>query len=362
MPRHCWYRPIFAIGLWIFTLGCDRDSQTSALSIEPPHESPDGIWFDPTRFEQLPIEGQAWESLLAAANSPLPSITVADGNSQANVLVLARALVYCRTGQTHYRDQVFQACEDVIDSEGNRGLDLGRELPAYVFAADLVSLPPPLDERFRRWLDRVRYVELDGGSLISIHEDRPNNWGTHCGAARLAIAAYLNDTIEIGRVARVFHGWLGRRDMYNDFAFGGDRSWHFDSNRPVGINPVDAQKDGHNIDGVLPDDQRRGGPFDWPPSQENYAYEALQGALVQAILLDRHGYDVWEWEDRALLRAFEWLHEEAHFPAIGDDTWQPHVINHFYQTSFPSPTPSRPGKNIGWTDWTHSRNETNEDQ
>ena len=81
-------------------------------------------------------------------------------------------------------------------------------------------------------------------------------------------------------------------------------------------------------------------------------YEGLQGALAQAVILHRAGYDVWEWQDRALLRAFTWLHEQADFPAQGDDTWQPHVINHFYGTSFPAPVPARPGKNVGWTDWT----------
>ena len=59
---------------------------------------------------------------------------------------------------------------------------------------------------------------------------------------------------------------------------------------------------GHSIDGVLPDDQRRGGPFEWPPPRENYVYEALQGATVQAALLSRAGYDAWDWGDQALLR------------------------------------------------------------
>ena len=29
------------------------------------------------------------------------------------------------------------------------------------------------------------------------------------------------------------------------------------------------------------------------------------------------------------------------------------MINHFYGTKFAAPTPSQPGKNMGWTDWTH---------
>jgi hypothetical protein len=67
--------------------------------------------------------------------------------------------------------------------------------------------------------------------------------------------------------------------------------------------------------------------------------------------LRRAGYDVFNWENQALLRAYQWLHEQAGYPAEGDDTWQPHVVNYFYEVSFPAPVPSRPGKNLGWTDW-----------
>ncbi len=107
------------------------------------------------------------------------------------------------------------------------------------------------------------------------------------------------------------------------------------------------------IGGVLADDQRRSGAFRWPPPKENYVYEALQGAVAQAVLLERLGYDSWKWGDRALLRAFEWLHAEADFPAQGDDTWIPHTVNRAYGTKFPAPAPSRPGKGMGFSHWTH---------
>ncbi|MFQ5628171.1 MAG: hypothetical protein ACE5I1_05365, partial [bacterium] len=135
----------------------------------------------------------------------------------------------------------------------------------------------------------------------------------------------------------------------------GDLSWQADPKKPVGINPKGANRGGFSLDGVLPDDQRRAGGFQYPYSKENYVYGALAGALVQAIILHNAGYDVWDWQDKALLRAFEWLHKEARFPAKGDDTWEPHVINYYYGTNFPAPVPARPGKNVGWTDWTHGK-------
>jgi hypothetical protein len=121
----------------------------------------------------------------------------------------------------------------------------------------------------------------------------------------------------------------------------------------VGINPAGCSRDGLSLDGVLPDDQRRGGSFTTSPPKENYVWEALQGLLAQAVVLHRAGYPVFQWQDRALLRAVRWLHQVADYPAEGDDTWQPHIVNHYYGTSFPAPVPARAGKNVGWTDWTH---------
>jgi hypothetical protein len=103
----------------------------------------------------------------------------------------------------------------------------------------------------------------------------------------------------------------------------------------------------------VPDDQGRSGPFEWPPPKENYVYEALQGALLQAVILSRAGHDVWNWEDQALLRAYKWLHSEADYPASGDDTWQPFIVNYYYATNFPTATISRHGKNVAPTCWTH---------
>jgi hypothetical protein len=111
-------------------------------------------------------------------------------------------------------------------------------------------------------------------------------------------------------------------------------------------------KQGHSIDGALPDDMRRGGSFTWPPNHTAYAWEAMQGAIVQAELLYRQGYDTWQWEDQALLRATEFLYSIGWQPT-GDDTWQPYLINARYDTNFPAPASAASGKNMGWTAWTH---------
>ena len=313
-----------------------------------------GIWIGAEEIAALPTSGAAWENLLAEANEPTGTPDLSNQDDDVNVRVLAKALVFARTGNERYRTEVIDACRRAIGTEdGGRTLALGRELAAYVIAADLVGLPPGDDAAFRAWLGAVRFEPLDGRTLVSTHEDRPNNWGTHASASRAAAAVYLGDSADLERVARVFKGWLGDRASYAGFDWG-DLDWQANPSQPVGINPKGATLQGHPVDGVLPDDQRRGGGFSWPPPAENYVWEALQGALATALILSRAGYtDVWSWQDQALLRAVRWLHEQARFPAEGDDTWLPHLVNHHYGTSFPAPVPARPGKNLGWTDWTH---------
>jgi hypothetical protein len=319
-----------------------------------------GLWIGSREVRGLPTSGAAWTRLREVADGNCGTPDLADQESNTNVCIVAKALVFARTGETRYRDDVVSALRTIADAGtySGRALALGRQLGGYAIAADLVQLQrhaPDLDTRFRAKLRELLVTPTTDGprTLVECHERRPNNWGTHCGGARIAVAAYLGDNEELARASRVFRGWLGDRSAYAGFSFGSDLTWHCDANAPVAVNPRGCTKQGVSIDGVLPDDQRRGGSFRVPPPAENYVYEALQGALMQAVILSRHGYDVWNWQDRALLRAFDWLHDVAAYPAEGDDTWQPHIINRVYGRQFPAPVPSRPGKNIGWTDWTH---------
>jgi PKD repeat protein len=354
-PVHTYMEPgEYTVSLTVRSAGGDdtitKDGYVRALDADAV-----GIWTSARELETEPMSGAAWNNVISEANTSTGQPDVSNQDDNTDVRVMAKALVYARTGQETYRTQVIDACMAAIGTEvGGRTLALGRNLIGYVIAADLVGLPAQEDARFRDWLRTCLSETLDGRTLRSTHEDRPNNWGTHAGASRAAAAAYLGDQPELDRCAQVFKGYLGDRSSYAGFTYG-SLSWQADPSKPVGINPKGATRDGHSIDGVLTDDQRRAGDFTWPPPKENYAWEGLQGAVAQALVLHRAGYDVWEWEDQALLRAVTWLHEQCNFPAEGDDTWQPHVVNFFYGSDFPAPVPSRHGKNVGWTDWTHSK-------
>jgi len=320
---------------------------------------PGHLWISRAELAALPTAGAAWDRLNSQAHSNCSTPNLSDQDDSANVCVLAKALVYARTGEAILRIRVVDAIWAIVNSGiyQGRALALGRELAAYPIAADLIDLrnyDPSLDARFRAKLAELLVTPTTDGprNLIECHELRPNNWGTQCGGSRAAVAAYLGDGAQLARVAQVFRGYLGERGAYAAFKFGDDLTWQCDPNQPVGINPAGCRVNGRNLDGVLPDDQRRAGSFTWPAPKENYVYEALQGALVQAVILRRAGYNPFQWGNRALLRAFTWLHDEVNFPAAGDDSWEPHVMNHYYGTNFPAPIPARPGKAVGFTDWT----------
>jgi hypothetical protein len=319
-----------------------------------------GIWMSCEEVEAIPMSGTAWTNLKAKADVSTGTPNLADQEDPVNVRVMAKALVYARTGVESYRTQVISACMAAIGTEkgsGGRTLSLGRELAAYVIAADLVGLPATEDSRFRTWIRQCLTETLEGSggadNLVETHELRPNNWGNHAGCSRAAVAFYLGDKTELDRCAKVFKGYLGDRASYAGFNYGDDLSWQSDPSRPVGINPKGAMISGHSVDGVLPDDQRRAGSFTWPPPKENYVYEGLQGAVAQALILHRAGFPSFDWQDKALLRAFTWLHNVCNFSTTGDDSWEAHLMNYMYASSFPAAVPTTPGKNVGWTDWTH---------
>jgi hypothetical protein len=178
----------------------------------------------------------------------------------------------------------------------------------------------------------------------------------------------VGNTNELKNAAMVFQGYIGNRTAYNDFSYG-DLPYQCTENAPVGINPLGCTKNGENIDGALPDDLRRGqdtcngctvGSWIWPPLVTGYPWEAMQGLLAQAEIFYRAGYDSYEWSDRALLRAAQFLYRissiDSEWIPTGDDEWQVHLLKAAYGSSFEhsGELPARFGKNVGFTDWTHS--------
>jgi hypothetical protein len=357
------------------TVGVDRRRRLAAMAVvgaclvlaapaaaAPPLEP--GIWLSRAEIMQLPEHGAAWDQLRRFADEPAGKPDLSNQDSEADVHVLAAALVYARTGDEQLRSKAAAGVMAAIDTEqGGRTLALARGLVAYVVAADLIDLrdyDPGGAERFASWLAAVRNERLEPASnptLVATHELRPNNWGTHAGASRIAADIYLGDRRDLARAAAVFKGWLGDRATYHGFRYGSDLSWQANPDTPVGVDPPGAVRDGESIDGALPDDMRRGCSMRFPPCPTLYPWEAMEGAAIQAELLSRQGYDAWNWGDQALRRAATFLfalhsrYGQSDWGAPSGHAWVPWLLNARYGTHFPVTTPALPGKGMGFTDW-----------
>lgn len=340
-----------------------------------PGDPPLYIWISDEELAALPASGEAFERVAAAADGDFGPPNVSALNKPHNTSTLAAAMMYVRTGGESYRAKVADAIMSIIGTEytgcrtdecidiGALAVTLGRNLACYAIAADLIDFndyDPVREATFRAWLDAIRYQQWSDGSLVDEDEQRTNNHGRVAGASRVALALYLGDAVDLERAAQVFKGFLGDEAAYDGFSYNHDLSWQADESNPVGINPLGAIKAGHSIDGALPEEMRRGGPFQFPPVYTGYPWGALQGVVVEALLLARQGYDVWNWEDRAILRTVQFLnvlriaHPQDPWWATGDDTWTPWLINWAYSTRFPTDPSIVPGKIMGFTDWTHA--------
>jgi Alginate lyase len=317
----------------------------------PPDPDPDPepagrfLIIDRARLLELPTSGRAWDNLRSwASQTATPNIADQDDKSDTRTLAKALSAVRTDTGL----DEVRSILARVPGTErGGRTLALGRGLGAYVLAADLVGYRDPA---FVAWVDSVRTETLDGRTLISTHEVRPNNWGTHAGASRIAADLYLGDEDDLERAATVFRGWLGERDRYAGFKYG-DLSWQADPAHPVGVNPFRATRDGFDLDGVLPDDLRRGGSFPTIGAAGiSYTWEAMQGVMLATLLLRRNGYpNVILWADAAVRRAY--ARSDRLATPTSDDEWQPWVANELFGDGYPAKFGATPGKGFGFTDW-----------
>lgn len=316
-----------------------------------------GIWTSAAELADKPMAGPAWEAVKQAADNADPNAaTVSDQDSNNNAEILAAGIVYARTGGETYKQKVIAACEKLVNGgkPGDRTLAWARETGAYAMAADLVSYRTP---QFELWLRNMaeNYVASDDRTLLYMFKKRPNNWGTQAFGSLCAIYAYLQDT---PRLIEVHDYWIqaviGPKPP--ELTYGDDISWHVDPNNLRLINPKGAMKQGLNIDGILPDDMRRGGSFQIPPQHTGYAWEVLQGVVAGARILERGGMPIWDVADSAIYRAFyalqvRWENEFGGWKAEGDDLWMLPFVDHAYGTNYAEEQPERVwkhGKNTGW--------------
>jgi hypothetical protein len=197
-----------------------------------------GIWITNQELMALPMKGTGWSPLTAGARQPVGTPNLSDADNHADTLTLAKALVGIRTSNPGLIKEARAAIMAAMGTEAGDSIGIARNLNAFVISADLIGLDPAQDSRFRAWLIKATRNEVysDGRTLVQMNEARPNNWGLMAGASRAAADLYLGDKSDLARVAQVFRGWLGDRNSYAEFKYGGpenDKSWQIDPDRPV---------------------------------------------------------------------------------------------------------------------------------
>ncbi|MFC1481384.1 T9SS type A sorting domain-containing protein [Candidatus Neomarinimicrobiota bacterium] len=316
-----------------------------------------GIWTSAEELANKPMTGIPWEAVKTAADAVNPqSATVSDQDSNNNADILAAAIVYARTGDEAYKTKVVDACQRLVNGEkpDDRTLAWARETGAYAMAADLVGYRTV---EFETWLRNMAevYVATDGRTLLYMFQLRPNNWGTQGFGSLCAIYAYLQDATRLNEVR---DHWIQEvvGPKPDIVVYGEDKSWHVDSDDLRLINPKGAIKEGLNIDGIIPDDMRRGTSFKNPPDHTGYAWETLQGIISGARILERSGMPIWGIADSAIYRAgyaiqVRWENQFGSWKAEADDLWMLHFFDDAYGTNWADGQLERVwehGKNAGW--------------
>lgn len=353
---------LVAIAALVFTA-------TIAAPAAPTRAASDYLLMSRSELLALPTSGTAWTALKQVADGSLGSPDLCDINSDHHLRTLAAALVYARTGTASYASKAHAGIMAAMPTQkngcGDAALALGRQLAAYVLAADFSGLSGSDDSTFRSWLSTIRTKDIGGhsvwDSLANTQHESANNWGAHAGASRIAASLYLGDTNDVAIAARITRGFLGERSQYASFGYkldSDDLSWSCWSASTYTPLNHPCTKSGIDLDGAIIADISRSGPLEWPPGGTAIAYQvdSIAALAIQLELLSRHGYpDAWDWSDSALRRAAQLVVRSGQ---DGGDGWNetsassqiPWLLNQRYGSFLPTRHVAM-GRGIGFADW-----------
>lgn len=339
-----------------------------------------GIWISKEEIMALPMSGNGWNKVFAAAKSNWGSADLGSLNTNHDVNTFAGALVSVRLGEGkdgEFRRKTIAGIESAMKSGLSRALELSRGLPSYIIAADIIGYET---NEFKEWIREMLEVKVayhSGGSnklcnSQGVHENcsnlggvvctavrSSNNWGGMARAAVIAAARYLGDDALMQKMVNAHKAFIGEPATNSMYCT--DTTWHSDPSNKAGVNRLNSSIGGNNVSGALPEDWRRGADYRWPAKLDGYMWEGMQGYVASAVMLDRAGLLSKSAGDNAVVRSMDILFDIGYSPT-GDDSWMPWLVNKVWgskviqqvsgRSSFPT-TSSDHGKGFGWTEWTH---------
>ena len=339
-----------------------------------------GMWITAGELANLPTSGAAWDNMRTVAYGSWGTPDLKDQDNKYGVNLLAGAFVYARTDDASLRGKVrdgILAAKRTLDESSewqttNGVLSAGRQIGAYVIAADLINLKSfdsSADNEFRSWLAAIRTTNIGTHgrwkAITFTCENATANWSAFACASRIAASIYLGDTADVDRAATILRALLGERSAYPANAPGKNgyfqhtaayqASWACNDPSWTGINPS-CVKSGVNLDGILVEDASRGGGC--CTLQGNgimYSWEGLQGFFVSAELLYRTGRygNPYDWSNKALKRALDFM-QRSGWGISRVASYVPWLANKRYGTSYPQPAKGG-GRIVGWGNWLYQK-------
>lgn len=292
----------------------------------------------------LPTTGAAWSYVKGQADATWPAPDLCNQDNKTGVQALATGMVYARIGGGAYRTKVGSAIAAMMASQRdgctNAALAAGRQLGAWVLAADLVGYRTAAFDAF---LADMRTRNLGGhGRWVSLDYtcgDSSNNWGAFACAALATMDRYLGRSLDTAWAR--FRGFTGDRGAYVYRTPSVSPGWVCGTAwTPIQVCPGDDR------DGAPAEDAHRSG--DYPTISRTYVQETMQGLALTAEMLQRAGYPAWDRLRPLAAFASRW------------DVWNASSVGYhvpwWYNARLGTTAPTQAagyGRTFGFTDWWH---------
>lgn len=309
-------------------------SLKNKLDSRPPVGGSGYVMLSPAEVQALgPIPQSVYN---AAAGSVTAQLW--DNNSDADANTWANALIAVKNNDQNARNKAIQGIQSLrTATQFDRSLQLARNLSMYAWAASLLDYHGE-DDVFTAYLTKPLGGHSGGTNVLTTARLSASNWGAMASEAVLSVALLTGNTTLAQEMVDIHKCWTGDcRGPFNPSNM--NSTWHYtsvDANKR-GINPRGATKNGLNIDGVQPEDQRRQDPSTCcvPVANTPYPWEGLGPRVITAVIANHAGLlPNQRTGDDGIRRAVIWNYNFGGTTLSGDDRTWGHLLRRYHDLSY----------------------------